>query len=498
MHSSILRWAKLGVAMLACACLGAARAEAPFSLHESSVNADKSDWLGLDEDQVFFRMLRHQGDGHDWTIKIGKGGQIYSIRTPGLGELIAPQRAEHGQWVDEVFQHTLPMPPQKDKAKTSSVVDGDIHQAGYYTKSDLDRQVQIRPRSVYSPLFWYRYDALGPSVSYVTWPQHAHLPRRYAENLLLMAQRITDLGGGVVEIEVEISKWGGARNESVSLPWAAFRTATLPVQILGQPDGGYRVATQRLRDGGRDALRRLREGDTGGWVAVAAEDGPKAQGVGVVFGRTARALDGKRGFVRWGSYGSPGQTQQGGTVITVKRDVGLEIGEALRSRYFLVLGTLAEIQAKAATLESQVLLEKVRRTLGNAGAMPICADDRQGLNSTCDPGQAVVFRAYRDFVAGARPLFLLRRSGTPDLLLTDDPYEISFDPTDGSTLYLDLLGWALPEALVSHVCGRQTLADSVASVRPAVAIGRNAAGLRVLSVSSPDCPSAVGAAPGLP
>lgn len=45
---------------------------------------------------------------------------------------------DHGQWIDEVFQHTIPMPPQKSRSK--KVVDGDIHQAGYHTRSDLDKR----------------------------------------------------------------------------------------------------------------------------------------------------------------------------------------------------------------------------------------------------------------------------------------------------------------------------------------------------------------------
>eukprot|EP00883_Tetradesmus_obliquus_P002450 jgi/Sobl393_1/1262/SZX77170.1 len=67
----------------------------------------------LNEATVFHSELTHSDLGTAWTMKIGRGGQIYSLSTPELGELIPKQRVTIGQWMDEVFQHVLPMPPQK-------------------------------------------------------------------------------------------------------------------------------------------------------------------------------------------------------------------------------------------------------------------------------------------------------------------------------------------------------------------------------------------------
>ncbi|HEX6827364.1 MAG TPA: hypothetical protein VF104_00140, partial [Burkholderiales bacterium] len=478
------------VALLACLHLSLAQAEAPFRFADSSVNADPSDWMGLSEDQVFFRMLTHREEGNSWTIKIGKGGQFYSIKTPELGELIAPQRAEHGQWVDEVFQHVIPMPPQK--SATNIVVDGDIHQAGYYIWSDLDHKVQVIPRSVYSPLFAYRHDPAGDSVSYITWPQHAHLPRRYSENQALIAQTIKDLGGGVIEIGVEISKWGGARFEQFNLPFSAFRTRTLPVQVLGNRDGSYRVVSKEFRS--NENVPKLREAGTGGWIALVSADSPSARGIGIVYGKDPREIDEKAGVVRWGSY-APGRPEVGGTVATVRRNVSLDAGESLYYRYYLVLGTLAEIQAKGNALESRVVLEKVKRKPEDTPLMPICADAGNGLKRTCEAGQGPVFNAYREFVPGSRPLFLLEKAGAGEYLITDNPYEISFDPTDGATKYLDLLGWVLPQDRTADACRYQPLANAVAAAKPRPRVGQNASELRVVSATADKCPPP-GANPG--
>ena len=192
------------------------------------------------------------------------------------------------------------------------MVDGDIHQAGYYTRSDLDQNVQLLSRSVYSPLFAYRFDSASNSVSYITWPQHAHLPRRYSENQVLLTQTIRDLGEGVVEINVEFDKWEGARYDKISLPWSAFRTGTIPVQIVSNPDGSYSEATQSLRNEKR--LAKIEDATTGGWIAFVASNVPSARGIGIVYGKNPRELDGKNGYVRWGNYGPPHRPQLAGTV----------------------------------------------------------------------------------------------------------------------------------------------------------------------------------------
>lgn len=485
------------LALLVLAALAQdARARDASRFTESSYNPDQSDWVGLDEAQVFFRTLRHEGDGQTWTIKIGKGGQIYSIKTPELGELIARQRELLGQWVDEVFQHVFDMPPQKIKTGKNTIVDGDIHQAGYYTRSDLDRKVQVRPKSVYSPLFGYRYDPAANSVTYTTWPQHAHLPRRYAENLLLIEQTIADKGGGVVEISGEISKWGGARNDLAALPWAAFRTATVPVQLISERGGGYRVKPQVLRERDTNSIAWMRDNSTGGWVALTASDAATARGIGIVYGKESRVADGPKSRVRWGTYSNPRRPEHDGTVVVIHRQVGLEPGDTLMFRYYVVLGTLEEIQAKANALEAQVVLQKIRREAKDARVKPVCVSPRQGLQRTCDADDVVAFRSYSDFIPGARPLFLLERAGAGELLLTDDPYELSFDPTDGTTIYVDLLGWAIPQEHTTQTCGYRPLSDAIAATTPRVSVGRHAADLRVLTADAGDCVPGSSAVPG--
>ncbi|HEX6828844.1 MAG TPA: hypothetical protein VF104_07680, partial [Burkholderiales bacterium] len=206
----------------------------------------------------------------------------------------------------------------------------------------------------------------------------------------------------------------------------------------------------------------------------------------------------KTSYVSWGTYSRPKRPEFGGTIVAVQRDIRLDVGEAIFCRYYLVFGTLAEIQAKANALESKVVLEKVTRKPENTALMPICADARNGLKRACEAGQGPVFNAYREYIPGSRPLFLLQKAGTGAYLITDNPYEISFNPTDGSTRYVDLLGWVMPAARAADACRYQPVADAVAAANPKPDVGQNAPNLRVVSATADKCPPGSGAAAPAP
>lgn len=211
---------------------------------------------------------------------------------------------------------------------------------------------------------------------------------------------------------------GGAVNELVSLPWSAFRTRTLPVQIMSEPDGGYWVVRQHLEDKGREQIPRILDRSTGGWLALVSSEAPDARGIG---------------------------------------------------------------------LESQVVLRKIARLGEDGRVLEVCGASDTLVSRSSDPGEGPIFRAYGDFVSGARLLFLLGRSGSKDFVITDDPYEISFDPTDGATNYVDLLGWAMPATTVADLCGQLSLTEAVSNSAPPIRVGRDAAELRVLTPVPLDC-----------
>jgi len=429
-----------------------------FTVHTD--NANPSNWNGLDEKQVFYRRLEHSETNKSWTIKIGKGGQLFSIKTPETGELIAPQRADAGQWVDEILQHTLPFPPEKPPTPPdNNIVDGDIHQAGYYSQSELGARTPLFiPQSVYSPLFHFYVHPDSKSVSYKTWPQHAHLPRTIAKNQVLFSQTITDLGGGLVEINLEINNWGEETYPLSQLPWSAYNANKLTSHIISLPDGSYEDRYSTF--GGYDianeiGIINLRNNSTGGWIAFTTGTNPSDRGIGIIYGKTLQPQEGNKTAIRWGQYSTdPLRT---GVVGTIRRNIELLPKESLHVRYFIAIGSLSDIQNLGNSYQNQVILEKISRSEQDANRIAICSSPTTEIKRGCPAGTTPLFHTLRYYVPSAKPLFLLKNTLNSKYRVTDDPYEISFNPTDNKTQYVDFLGWAMPEEKVSSSLSYQLL-----------------------------------------
>jgi len=427
----------------------------------SASNNNPSNWLGLDEGSVFFRRLTHTQPGHDWTIKIGKGGQLYSITTPQTRELISLQ-APPGDWVDEVFQHVLPYPPERN-ASEPNISDGDIHQAGFYKATDSNLFQPIMPRSIYSPLFLFRSDPNSHSISYTTWPQHAHLPRQLADNQIFINQTIKDLGDGVIEISVEYNNWSDHDFPRTSIPWSCFRPQTVPTQIISTPNGNYIQDNRNFIGSG---IVRLKDQSTGGWIALTQSNQSTSYGIGIVFGKKVFFPPESGSFLRWGESRPGAQGNELNWIATsLVREIDLAPGETFFAKYYLVIGQLKDIQTQGNHLQNQVELSK-RFIPENEGiTLPICTSSPVPYRRGCPSGQTPAFYLYQNFVQGSLPLFLLQNTTNNQYLLTSDPYKISFDPTDGKTKYVEFLGWAYPNELATQSSLHYRLLKSTISNR---------------------------------
>ncbi len=414
----------------------------------SSTNNGFSFWDGLLESQVFFRQLTHTQPGNNWTIKIGQGGQLYSLKGNDNLEMIARQRQEHGQWVDEVYQHVISFPPQKDTSYT--IVDGDIHQAGYYSKSDLDEPPfePLLQRSLYSPLFHFTHNSTSKSVSYTTWPQHAHLPRQQKNNQVFFHQTITDLGDGVVGIDLLVSNWSDHAFERINLPWSAFRTELFPTQILSNPNGSYRTIDTTFSD----PTIQLADQSTGGWLAVTRANNSNSNGIGLIYGAKPLSADQSRTFIRFATYDSTEIPDViDGTVATISRQVDLQPGEQLSAHYYLVFGTLAHIKSKGNELQSQVTLTKRYVPESEGKQIAICTSTPVPYRRGCPAGQTPAFSLYDNFVQGSLPLFLMQDTSSGKYIVSSDPYKIDFPEVPyGKTKYIEFLGWAYPSSLANN------------------------------------------------
>jgi hypothetical protein len=138
---------------------------------------------------VFFASLKHtENADNSWEIRIGKGGQLYSIR--GLfGESQAPQGQPDAHWIDQIFQLV-----GVNRALNKSTVNHAyfVHQAGDY----LDDPILKSTFS--SPMLASDFDGADKAGYALNWGQQAHIPNVNQAGLLYY-ERIKDLGSGVIE-----------------------------------------------------------------------------------------------------------------------------------------------------------------------------------------------------------------------------------------------------------------------------------------------------------
>ena len=110
----------------------------------TALNLSGSNWgFGVNENNVYHAALTHTQTGgpanRDWEIRIGQGGQIYSIRSE-VGEIVPPQSFAR-PYNDEVFQSI--------SVDTSTRATGGqavfYHQSGYYVDNSSVAQPTFAP-----------------------------------------------------------------------------------------------------------------------------------------------------------------------------------------------------------------------------------------------------------------------------------------------------------------------------------------------------------------
>lgn len=166
---------------------------------------------GLDEREVFFAGLQHaENSDNSWEIRLGKGGQLYSIRGP-FGESQAPQ-ASDAHWIDQVFQF---VGTNLGLANSSPFQHQYfIHQAGDYLRDPGFSS------TFYSPMLASSLDAGSNTARLLVWGQQAQIPAPYRSGLLVY-QQVKDLGSGVIELTHVSYNFGSDLINYISTPWGA-------------------------------------------------------------------------------------------------------------------------------------------------------------------------------------------------------------------------------------------------------------------------------------
>jgi hypothetical protein len=222
-------------------CMGTGETFSSDSVFASSQATSKwsEDFAGYEQDLFLKKMVHNDADSdRSWTIRIGKGGNIYSFVGP-MGETVPPQEHAEAPWIDEVWQTV-----SVDQNKNTSANPYFIHQAGVYQKDTdfTETATSLVDKPFYSPSMGdYCRDSIG-ECAFVSWGQQAHVPTTHESGMLYL-DRYKDCGEGVVEHTrlLHANVGNTDKLDYLNVPWGGVRTSSLRDLVIARKSGEYDI-----------------------------------------------------------------------------------------------------------------------------------------------------------------------------------------------------------------------------------------------------------------
>lgn len=427
---------------------------------------------GLDERQVFQAELAHrQGDDDSFRLRIGKGGQIYSLRG-AFGESVPPSWRDPGRerspWNDEVWQFVAvctkyngvasllkaaELPGEvKERIESSSFRSlFFIHNSGAYIPGESAVQ------SLYCPLLAFEADAERRTIRTLNWGLVPQVRTIHRSPVLYYCQ-VRDVGDGIVELTWLVHNFS-IRDDIVfdhlNAPWGGTRHTSLPVHAIAAPDGTPRPREDFLPPDHPDRAIDVRK--TGGWTLASTAEAVDSPSLSLVFGldrhlqeERAKAARGEpacqwapsviRDFLagypqmyehRWKDWQTrPENSFRNYDVIELIPRLRIAPRQTLWFRSFLVVN-----RRDRAIDRSRELVDKVDYGLltfdpGATPLLPVHVAEGRVVDPAGAKGPPAL-ELYAKPVPDSLPLYLLEDTRTGREVITTDPYRfVPQEPLD--------------------------------------------------------------------
>lgn len=417
-----------------------------------------SSWAqGIDEESVFHMEMKHTQDRHNsFALRIGKGGQIYSLRGV-FGESVPPS-SQFSPWNDEVWQFVAAC-ERYNKIQS-------LQQAGPVPKATLARFKELLPmghyfvhnsgsyifegskiKNLYCPLLASAMSADGGSYRMLNWGLTSMSNTLHRSPLLYYFQT-RDLGDGVIELTWVVHNFS-VRDDIVfsylNAPWGGTRRTSLPYHYIATPQGH---AVPREQVTGKIGMADPTPVDfraTGGWSLACATEESDSPTMAVVFGRDKnleseleKAATGQafcqfkpsqyRNYLAaWPNYEKgaiwedwetrPENSFRNYDVVEAAARLHIKPGTTIFWRSFLVINRRDRAIKLANTLVDEVDYGLVTFDPAHTPKLPVSIE----AGRVVDSGQTS-FELYAHPVSGTMPVFLIEHSETGREVLTTDPY----------------------------------------------------------------------------
>lgn len=348
------------------------------------------------EKKNFLAQMTHSDSdpNKSWTVRFGKGGTIYSMRS-GYGEAIPPQTKAFSPWVDEIKQSVA-----VDLSQNNCLIPSQcyfVHQAGAYFK---DTDYLNEP--FYSPNVAKHCE--GNTCIFATWGQIASIPTIFKSDVLYVHQ-YRNCGNGVLEYTQMFNGHIGGQSAYLNIPWAGVRGSNLPDLYFSEDDFSMAPVVKEVNIpywGTKDTyLVTLPE--TGGYTTFAQDvtkHGDSAAALSYVHGVCNEYSDTENKYFRAPSRLRVGRSRRDFTVFTVNGRMKFKPEQTFVHRQFLVNDSLGNISAQAKELYDDAvgsvlspsdfegrILGVYTLKLGTFGVA--VASDKDGTSTTCSKGTIV-------------------------------------------------------------------------------------------------------------
>lgn len=457
--------------------IGSGENNQPLDTNENGLN-DMLD-AGKGFASLMYQLSYSESDGLDelsslydssdinWKIRIGKGGQLYSLKIGDEEQLICPQ---HRYTRDDVSKNSLS--PWNDDCMTSVVQSGNvhvedeymkysngfIHGSAMYIKPHLD---PINNKPFNNPLLGENFN--GPDKSYTVINLGTIPSPSVNRPDVLFYHKYRDLGTGVLEITFFVYNFGATTWGWANMPWFGLRRSTLPDQIYGRSDGTY--VKRNFKFGTTESNIWINEDDYGGWNAKTENiSSPStSKTISHVTGNNKYDSElGTRLMMRPGVAGNEIRDMQ--LLNLAWHNFNLPPGTSGFKRAFFVFGDLNH-----AVETSQNLVNKVEYgypEISNETTINLYNKTINGHNIlTKEINDSPAFKVYNMPINDSAPLFLIKDNSTDEYIVTTDPYLVCekapftnpypvdhenfqrfnnrtiYKPYDGKTEWIELLGY---------------------------------------------------------
>ena len=423
---------------------------------------------GLDETQVFLLEMKqtHEDDEDaSYSLRIGKGGQIYSLRGCFVESLPPswrdPSYKHMSPWNDEVWQFVAVCMKYNDMS--SLIKAGDVppavkerfescgynykyfvHNSGSYIPGDISPN---ECTSLYCPLLGAEIGADGRSVRTCNFGLVPQVRTMHRSPLLYYCQT-RPLGQGVIELTWVVHNFSAREDlvfDHLNAPWGGTRVSALPHRCISLPDG-------RLVKSGNGPFKNVSQGcnvrDTGGYNVSSARMTDDSPALALVFGCDRHLEREKRkrregrpycqfapSFIRdwrpgessyekgkeWGDWRTrPDNTFRNYDVSVIVPKFRLEPGTSVWYRSFLVANTRSKAVETAKSLVDKV----------DYGLMHFSHEDTAKVEIKLDGFEQKILLSAKP-IKGSMPLFLLANATTGEEIVSTDPYHfVPSEPLD--------------------------------------------------------------------